>query len=1143
MNNYKPFKNADDRTPQSPPDKKAALVHQKESLSKLAFQQQGSASNPSCSVWVEASAGTGKTKVLSDRVLRLLLDDVNPAKILCLTYTKAAAVEMKTRISQRLAKWAVSSEEDLYSELGQLIGKVEKTEFYTLAKRARTLFAALLDVPGGVKIQTIHSFCQEILQRFPLEAGISPYFSVMDERTAQEALANISQELILKIEHEKDSDLANAMAYLTRRVREFKFPELMSSLAANRTRLMNLLSQYSNVDAFLMALAKKLGIRPEQSKEHIIQLFIESLDFKMLRQIAEALNLSTDSDRKNAAILHSILVKEKIEFDYENYKKVFLTKSGTIAARLASQAAVKVLPDIIDLMQTEALKIQQLEEKMLRLELYESTRAVMTIAGDLIKGYNRYKTAHSLLDYEDLIVLTRSLLENKSVAEWVLFKLDGGISHVLIDEAQDTSPDQWAIIKAVTQEFFAGSGRTEQKRTVFAVGDRKQSIYSFQGADPQEFDRMFKHFKQQSPDFAKIQLEVSFRSAAAVLEFVNLVFAQPDAKAGVVPQQETVRHIPFRLGQEGLVEVWDLAESEQEFEETWYLPVERKTQESSSVKLARQIATKIKTMVASGERLKSLNRPLRYQDFMVLVQRRNSFVEELVRECKNIGVQVSGVDKLKLTEQIAVEDLISLGRFLLLPSDDLSLAEILKSPLFGLDDADLFKLCYQRGKQSLWQRLHTQPEYETVAQILTQLLAKVDYTRPFELFNHVLSTLGGRQKFIGRLGIEAEDALDEFMNLALNFEQNHIPALQNFMRWIESGEVEVKRELDQPGTDVVRLMTVHGSKGLQAPVVILPDTTRIANTKKSGGLLWDDNNIAYFPLNADKYDSFCQAIHEQEKENAFNEYRRLLYVALTRAEDRLYICGCKSKNDISDKSWYSLCKSALIDIAEKNEDGSMTLKSPQLIEVKNEEISTPEKSKFDEPAWLLTPAPTESPLARPLAPSRPDDDDALPAASPLAENGSYYRRGLLIHRLLQLLPMSGDKDQLTPLIDKFLDKNAADIALTSRRHIRNEILQLLQDERFSFIFGAQSKAEVAVTGEVDGRIVAAQIDRLIVDKTKVIIVDFKTNRPAANRVEDVPPIYLKQLDVYQKLVQKIYPDKKVETYILWTNSGFLMKIN
>lgn len=1103
----------------------------------LATLQQRAAANPQKSVWVEASAGTGKTKVLSDRVLRLLLNGVGPQRLLCLTYTKAAAVEMNTRISERLSKWSVMSEADLedslHKLLGSEIGNVKQQQEYK--KRARTLFAVLLDTPGGIKIQTIHSFCQEVLKRFPLEAGVSPYFDILDDESAAESLAQIQKELLEQTEHGAEGTLKSALQYLTENLSEYSFPKVMKNITLNRSKIADLLKGYNNETAYEQELAQHLQISPQDDEKKVIADFMASINIADVRANIPALLRGGKKDIKRAEKFEVVLLNDFNPADYDLYKYIFLTVDGTLSKQLAGKDAVSADSLLLERMTKEGERVLQTEDKICKVRLFKATKAVFAIARELTERYNEFKKLHSRLDYEDLILLTRNLLSDDGVASWVLFKLDGGIDHILIDEAQDTSPNQWEIVKFLSSEFFAGAGTSEKKRTVFAVGDRKQSIYSFQGADPDKFDSMSQLFaKRAAADFQKVNLAVSFRSSAAVLNTVNQLFANPEAAKGVTAPEETVNHVPFRAGEFGKVEIWPLLvadKKEKNDDYNWQPPVEMNKEVSVKTRLAQKIAAKIKELVTKDG--------LHYRDIMVLVQTRSSFVDEFIRACKNDNVNISGADKLRLSEQIAVQDLISLGRFLLLNNDDLSLAEVLKSPIFGLSDDDLLKLCANRGSAPLWSKLGDYAEYAEVYENLKILSNMLDFVRPYELFNYVLTTLDGRRKFTERMGMEVEDALDEFINLTISYEQDHIPSLQGFIEWISRSEVEIKRETEQKDTDAVRLMTVHGSKGLQAPVVFLPDTVRIKNAKNEQALLWDDE-IAYYPLNSACYDQNCVKLKEENNRKALEEYRRLLYVALTRAEDRLYICGFTGKKNVDKRSWYELCKQTLqengIAAGENFEE-----EEPEVIAKKKADdirlqsvMPTPEE-------WIIKPAETESLLAKPYTPSHIEDEENADSASPLAENGNFYRRGTIIHKLLQFLPQNEENREA--VISEYLCKNAADFSLSQQEQIKSEVLNLLKNPDFSEIFGKDSRAEVPIIGEAGGKIISAQLDRLIILPQKIMIVDFKTNRPAAKSLEQTPSNYVKQLEAYAELLQKIYPDKVVETYILWTNETRLMRVS
>lgn len=1125
---------------------------ERKDLIHLATQQQLAASAPEKSVWVEASAGTGKTKVLSDRVLRLLLSQVDPAKILCLTYTKAAAVEMNERIAKRLSAWAVMSTSELENELKNLLGqdfhKQNKTD---LLNFARTLFAILLDTRGGMKIQTIHSFCQDILKRFPLEAGVSPYFEVLDTRSTKEILQNIKLDLLKSTNNSDNNDLKNAILYLTQNISEFKFPEILNLITENRSKIIELFRHYqNNMQKLIQKLEQNLNVSLCMNALNIKKEVMNKIDRIALKKARDALLASGKQDSKNGEKLAFVSENQFSPETYDTYKFIFLKASDYPKKRLikddkylATSKAIKLFPDILDFLHNEAEKILATENTLISLNVLFSTVSVLHIAKHILDSYNSYKQIYAALDYEDLIVITRNLLENKDVADWVLFKLDGGIDHILIDEAQDTSPNQWAIIRALTQEFFAGNGSYEKAspRTVFVVGDRKQSIYSFQGADPKEFDKMFHYFEQKAQDFAKVQLDVSFRSTKAIMDCVNLLFEDSKAKKGVVPESEHINHRPFRLGEGGQVEILPLLcpdknENKEDF--SWHIPVSRSQKISPSTLLARQIAQNIKSMVERGELLESKNRPLQYGDFMFLVQQRTAFVQEFVRACKDIGVNVSGIDKLKLLEQIAVQDLISLGKFLLLPDDDLSLAEILKSPIFMLDDDDLFALCYQR-KDSLFKNILKQEKYADIADKLKLLLNMSGYARPFELFNYVLVNLCGRKNYISRMGNEVDDILDEFLNLTISFEQKHTPTLEAFINWIIEDEVIVKKEMEQGESNTVKIMTVHGSKGLQAPVVILADTTRIKNSSAKSTLLWGDD-LVYFPTAAANYDVNCNLIKQKNLEEDFEEYRRLLYVALTRAEDRLYIAGYTSSGEANEESWYKLLENNIhsnvsLDEADKRIVYAVPQENP--IEEKKKINCTPQT--MPDYTCLFSQAPVENPLAKPYAPSRDENDEVEIAASPLTDNGHFYKRGTAIHKLLQYICNVPSIQQESAAL-KFISKQLPDMSIVEQQRIVQEVLLLCH--KYKELFSLTSMAEVPIIGEVDGKIISAKIDRLVILDTKVMIVDYKTNRPAAKTLSDVPQIYLNQLSAYKKLLQKIYPDKVVETYLLWTNTCNMMKI-
>ena len=1114
----------------------------RDDLSALATRQQREAADPAYSVWVEASAGTGKTKVLTDRVLRLLLAGVKPQRLLCLTYTKAAAVQMNDRISEYLGKWAVMSDEQLKKDLKDLIGaeNFSATEQDRYMRSARVLFADLLDTPGGIKIQTIHSFCQDILKRFPLEAAISPYFNVLDDRGKDMALSAIKKEL-LSGKFDENSQLDEAVKYFTHNLSEKSFPKVMEHITDNRAEITELLQKHGSLAQFLPVLEEHLGIKDGDTSEQIKDEFMKSVDWVETKINMAAWKYGGKTDKGRCEILEKIMSHAVGASDYDEYKKVFLTGADEKQANLASKDAQKVDKEILERASLEAERLLRTNQKLVRLNLYYSTKNFLIIAENLNEKYAAVKKQMSVLDYDDMILLTRHLLSNPTTAAWVLYKLDGGIDHILLDEAQDTSPEQWDIIKYLSEEFFAGVGISDKKRTIFAVGDRKQSIFSFQGADPDKLDAMFKYFKQKGGnDFKKVNLEVSFRSSPAILQSVNKVFSAPEIADGVVAEGETVNHKPYRVGEFGTVEIWApfIAEKNTKAQDDSRLlpPMEMEKHVSVRSRLALKIAERIKAMVNETS---LTDHPLNYRDFMVLVRKRDAFVEEFIRACKEQHVDICGADKMVLTDQIAVQDLISLGKFLLLPNDDLSLAEVLKSPLFGLDDDDLIKLCRGRNYKLLWSRLGEMPEYGEIYKLLQYLLGKLDYIRPYELYNYMLSTKNGRQKFINRMGVEVEDALDEFINLTIAYEQQNPPSLQGFIEWMGQSDVVIKRQTEQKDINAVRLMTVHGSKGLQAPVVFLPDTVSVKASKCEQKVL-SDEKYTYYPLNKSSYESNCLKVKEYNDGKADDEYRRLLYVGLTRAEDQMIICGYSNKDKIKPDSWFSRCEKMLVEggfpeekIYKITEDGGVAKdsKSQQFLST-----DMPEAEK-----WLYVNAPGEDSMSKPYTPSNlTKDEDEPDSVSPLQDTGNFYRRGTIIHKLLQFLPQNQGNKAVA--IDIFLQKNAYDFSPEQRAKIKSEVLTLLNNPEFADLFGEKAQAEVPIVGEVDGKMISAQLDKLLVLPDKIMIVDFKTNQPPAKDVASTSPNYIRQLDLYAKLLQRIYPNLPIETYILWTNEARLMRV-
>lgn len=1116
-------------------------------------REQVSAADPQASVWVTASAGTGKTQVLTNRVLRLLLGGTRPERILCLTFTKAAAAEMANRLHRRLGEWAIAEDAALAGGIAALTGAPVAADDLT---RARRLFARVLETPGGLKVQTIHAFCESLLGRFPLEAAVAPHFQVMDERTASELLID-ARDRVLAAEAESGSTL---MAALSAHVEEQAFSEIMTTLSNERGRLRRLLAQHLGIDGLIAAIREALSVAENATEATVVAAACADLtmDVVAMRGILPALANGGKTDAGRAATIAAWLDDPAGRPDrFEDYCGAFLTQGGEIRKHLATKAVLDVAPDADDVLRVEAARLQDVVQRLKAVRLAEATAALLRLGDRLIATYEDEKRRRALLDYDDLILHTRDLLTQTRAAAWVLYKLDGGLDHILIDEAQDTNADQWQVVQALAEEFFAGSGARDDVRTVFAVGDPKQSIYSFQRADPQAFSDMQAFFGQRIAEaqavWRPVELLRSYRSTPSVLAVVDRVFADPAARDGLFAADTEIRHLPHRRGQAGLVELWPPeAPQERPEREPWSPPLEQEPDDSPIQRLAARIAGLIRRWLDEGEMLTSAGRPIRAGDIMILVQRRAPFLPAMVRQLKALDIPVAGLDRMVLAEQLAVMDLMAAARFLLLPEDDLTCATVLKGPLIGFDEDTLFDLAHGRGNETLWRclarRRGERPVFEQAHARLSDWLARTDFAAPFAFFARLLGAEGGRRRLVARLGAEANEPIDEFLSLALDYERTHPPSLQGFLAWLEAGAAEIKRDQEQR-RDEVRVMTVHGAKGLQAPIVFLPDTVRAPDPRQDGKLFWlaedgANRGLIWVPRR-DMEERVAGEARQAARARRAEEYRRLFYVALTRAEDRLYICGWQTAKTRPDGCWYDYAETAMRALGNEvrldNGDTGLRVSNPQA-EPAPAPTAAERAAPSPLPDWAMRPAPPEADPPRPLVPSRPVQDDP-PVQPPLgADNGVRFRRGNLVHRLLQGLPDLPAAARPAAAA-RYLANPAHGLPAPAQQEIAEETLAVLADPAFATIFGPDSRAEAPIAGRIGDRIIAARVDRLLVTGAEVLVVDYKTQRPPPLTPDGVPDVYLRQMAAYRAALRAIYPDRPVRCALLWTDGPRLMPLD
>ncbi len=1141
----------------------------------LTLKRQSEASDPLRSAWVSANAGSGKTYVLTRRVVRLLLNGSDPSRILCLTFTNAAAGEMSNRVFETLSDWAVMPESELADTLQKLTGTKPGAGDM---REARRLFARALETPGGLKIQTIHAFCESLLHQFPLEANIAGHFDVLDAKAQEDLIKEAQRQVILAAQAENPAELGTAFATVLAAASDQKIEQAFKAVIDNRHQIKIWITQEGGLDQAMAALLRRWNFGPDETPASLISRSCKSLamNASQAHEIADAAERTTAAtNKKLAATLRAAVAASSPGERYSILEKAFLTASGSLrkTASVYTSKLAKEIPDMINLVDREFARFEQIRDSLNLLKQLEDSRALFVLGEAVIDAFEAMKTARGLLDFDDLIVHTANLLGRSNARHWVQYKLDQGIDHVLVDEAQDTNPHQWQVITSLVEEFFSGQGARDIERTVFAVGDEKQSIYSFQGAEPDAFasqrDRLKIKAEKAEKPFSTIRLILSFRSTPDVLSAVDTVFSTPENYNGLSRDRQATIHDTIRQQDPGLVEIWPLiAKQKVEEPDDWAKPVDQLSTNDPQVQLARKIAERVAGWLKQKTWLEGRGRPIRAGDILVLVRSRDRFATALTRELKLRKVSVAGSDRLHLTDHIAVQDLLAIGRVVLLPEDDLSLAAVLKSPLYGFDEELLYQLASDREKQSLFEALFTLAKTSQKARFALEhiqtLRRRVDQMPVYEFYALLLGADGGRAKIIARLGQGVEEVLDAFLAQIHKHELSGLPGLENFIEWLVTSAPEIKREFDMD-MDEVRIMTVHAAKGLEAPIVFLVDKGAAPyngrfdpelinldpqNETGNGGFLWlaDKKKAAQ---------AICEALADV-KVRAEEEYQRLLYVAMTRAADRLVVCGTRGLKEAHEDCWHNVVMRALGANCEPHLDTNGNTdfyRWQKSTPARPDNAGKPEQEAKREPeplpAWINRQLPKEPKLPRPLTPSGAQaliDDKGWQAESPLGHKedkpSAALLRGVAIHRLLQTLPEmtrdnAMDMDDLSGAGKRYLA--ATNPAWTSAEmdSILKQVFLIINNPAFSHLFSrTASRAEVALSGMVElsggPRLVSGQIDRLVVEENCVTIIDYKTNRHVPQAAGDIQPGYVTQLALYRRIVQKIYPLHEIRAGILWT---------
>ncbi len=1137
-----------------------------------ASQDQSRASNPDVSAFVSANAGSGKTHVLVNRVIRLMLNGTAPEKILCLTYTKAAAAEMSNRLYKRLAEWIPLNDDELIEKIHENTGHV-KFEKKQLAQ-PRRLFAKALETPGGLKIQTIHAFCEQLLHRFPIEAGVTADFQVMDDRQGGELMARVKNSFfndILAANNKQNTNLAEIVKYAAGQA---GFDDLLQSLLNKRDEMRVI---YEDLDATKLRLASALNVPVDITIADVYanaKQIIEPSAYTHARDILAA--RTTKTDKSQATLIDQILGLEAGPQVFSLLQTLFLTakKQPKSDKSLCTPNCGKENPDVLALLQDGMASFISLYEKANCTTVLNASMALFEAGRAITQLYDAEKSRHGLNDYSDLISKVLTMFSSMESAAWVLYKLDGGLDHILVDEAQDTSPAQWEIIQFLADDFFTGAAvRPNLLRTIFAVGDRKQSIYSFQGAVPKSFDEKGTYFRnlieQNGETFEPVNFDVSFRSSDVILKTVDDVFGQETAARGV---DETV-HEGVRDDAQGIIEVWPIIEKQpSEKLSIWAGQIDDETDQSTRLILSRKIAQKIRQWLDQKLVLTSKKRPIQPGDILILLRNRTQLMDGLVRALKLEDIPVAGVDRLELTSHIAIEDLTALARFCLLPQDDLNFAGLLKSSLLSrddgspLDDSDLLILTENLSDRCLWSQIQQFADagkpYSNAVALLTKWRAHSQNLLPFEFFSSVLNTDNTSKKIFTRLGDEAGEPIDAFLLMAQEYEKTNVTTLQGFLSWLERGDSEIKREMEQQAGEV-RIMTIHGAKGLEADIVIMPDTYDVPNTARMPSLVTVTENTQMWRLRSDFSTNLTEQLKQKYLLEAQEEHNRLLYVAMTRACERLYIGAAQTGKKLPENSWYNLISNVVCNDDNQYSDDVFGHvwrlgETPKNLIENSSDSSLVEVSKPPLPNWINQKPKWQKPTNKWLAPSSLSnlaDEGFEFHLAPLTDTQeNRFLRGNLIHKLLEYLPnVLNEKRQMA---QAYLNKYGKTLSKKDRDDTLNEVMALIEDPHFQDIFSCDGLSEVPIVAKItlpindsqktenleESYVLNGQIDRLLIDDKRVLILDYKTNRPPPKNVSQINPQYIRQLAMYEMAMRQIYPNHTIKTGLLWTHTATLMEV-
>jgi len=1194
------------------------------------------ACNPAFNATVSASAGSGKTWLLITRIVRLLIAGADPGNIIALTFTRKAAGEMQIRLNQRLFAMATADEKMLEQQL-QMIGCSIDQNNKTIAAG---LYEKLIHSLYPIRIQTFHSFCQDILSRFPLEADIPPGFELIEdtsllERQAWQALFDKANPLIKKSAIKQASDFAPAGQKLVEHldiIMQFcNGPDntltALSSFLAHRSDWWAYTAHTAQpVDFACRALAQSLQLDENLTRDGqkpAAQFLNESNTEKLLifsNLLREIKNITSE---KHADSIDTALQDEKdSETRFSLIASAFIKKDGEklIQGRQHSAALEKKLGTenasrFIELHDEIAEKIQRVNEQNKRLLSLKLNSAWYFAGHQYVEIFQQLKREMRLLDFTDLEWKCYELLQHADNAHWVQYKIDQRIDHILIDEFQDTNPTQWHLLSPILEEIAAGP--EQRARSVFLVGDEKQSIYSFRRANP-ALQFMASQWLADNLQARATPLDFSRRSSAAIIECVNQIFEQPDIKdimTGYSMHDTWLKTLP---GQVMLCELFeedetvrddaandsttsDVAEDSNHAtsRQAGYFRNPLKQPREISLKTIRHkeagyIARQI-LQLKNGHSLITDNnvvRPLEFGDIMILMRNR-THIDIYEDALKQHGIAFIGSKKGGLLDNLEIQDLICLLNTLITPYSDLALAQVLKSPIFNASDEDLILIARENNAAHWYERLlhlAADPEDNTVRPALSEALRRAASLLPrwqqlaeqlpvHDCLDRIFSEGNIIKRYVAANRTANREKVaancQRFLELSLETDSGRYPSITRFLQQLNHLKYYSSNPPEEPlsksDESRVRLMTIHGSKGLESPVVFLADCNSTSSNRDTYASLvrWpaEESRPVNFQLqlNKDNTDQVTQKLQQEKLGEQTREELNLLYVALTRAREQLYISGIKNRKS-NDRSWYQIIASGMENITERETTiddigcrvfrhlayDAVTVTQPDAPAMPSDTQRNIDQRllKPIEPQYLNKPAANNM-----IAPSLFIDEDFATETVPDSEGTAAQQtaldaktarwRGIIIHRIIEQLCKSKTYPAVKLTVEPIYQQLKADIALLQPAYIEQldsciqEAVSLFNHADFTAIFNPATDTltynEMPLMYKQGTQTVYGIVDRVIRSENSVQIIDYKSHRFAATETaENVAEQFATQLQYYADGIRRLWPTHKVRAGILFT---------